>query len=533
MKTNYTFLGLFVGSILGFLLAAFGIDLIIQTVQTQLTTVFVVGLIALALLSLVYLTIDTLIAHLFRLNANRQDEDFATLEKALERTLPGLPSDGREKISEIARIIGARVTAWRLRAMIISGILGLAVVFGGLVATFVLVRQNELFETQNTFLNQQIVLQEAARFSAYSPLVTDVLADIAREGFEQQQRRLELLDVLQNEFADRTDDNSQTEFESRYYNLSEQTPELSLELTARIIALLAQLEPYPYLATSRENVVSGDIAQSEVLYLSPERGNILETLIRFEFSLSPFQDADFTYADMRGKNLQTEEFDNYIMHVYKGCGHEPRYSFEGLNLAFADFRGAQLGLFYFSVQKGMQLAGATFEASALDLPDADDYGLQDVTLVDTVVVNSSGSSAPSKSASAIDLAGVKISAGFFEYSTPCVRHFVNTSIMELEEIAPSAVDGLTLEFQLVGDEAQLTDGVIGAMITHAQNLPDKPLPQDLLLALFAREDISQAAELEATQGPVEIFRRPLTDVRAFASFTQDERLGPILTIRFR
>lgn len=240
---NYTIFGVFVGSILGFLLAAFGVDLIIQTAQTHLTTVFVVGLIGLVLLSLIYLTTDSLVARLFRLNANKQDEDFVTLEKALERSLPNLPADGRRKILVLARLLGARVTAWRLRAMLISGIWGLAVVAAGLVATFVLVRQNELFKTQNTFLNRQIILQESVRFSVYAPLVTDVLASIAREGFEHQTRNQEAQNVLENEFEDLEDNESLKEFDSRLTEIAERVcaSAVTLPATCLSMALMAGL----------------------------------------------------------------------------------------------------------------------------------------------------------------------------------------------------------------------------------------------------------------------------------------------------
>lgn len=533
MKLNYTIFGVFVGSILGFLLAAFGVDLIIQTARIHIATLFVAGLVLLLLLAAIYLAADGILGRLLRVSQEEADQDFTALEEVLRRTLPMVPADGRNKVAKLARIAGARMSTWRLRGLIVQGIWGVAVVFGGLVATFVLVRQNELFETQNTFLNRQIVLQESSRFSVYAPLVTDILADIAREGFEWQAQDTAAFTKQQEEFAGRSDSENLAEFDQQLAELGAVQPTLTPELAARITAVLAQLEPYPYLATSRENVVSGDIAQSEVLYLSPERGNILETLIRFQFSLDPFREADFTYADMRNKNLQTEEFGNYIMHAYLGCNHKAVYSFEGLDLSFADFRGAKFGLFEFTVQEGMQLDGATFEASIMNLPDGRDYGLRSVSLLDTKIVNLSGYLAPQEGAPAIDLDGVVLSAALTGSYKPCIQHFVNTSIMELDEIAPLSVTGLKMEFQLVGDEEELSNGVFGDLISSANEASQKPLSQALMLALFSREDTSKADELEATNGPTAIFARETKDVTAYARIIEDPRAGQILTVEFK
>ena len=478
MKLNLVFFGLFIGLISGFLLANFGINLIIETISTSIGTIFISGSIIIAALVCLYLGLDNLISYLFGPRNPPTSDGIGMVNEVLSEALPQLSDSGRNKVMSLGQNISAKYSAWKLRVLIVNAIWGLVIVFGGVVATFVLLKQNELIKTQNTFLNREIILQGAERFSVYAPIVNEVLAEIAQEGIQHSAR----IDKLQQESEDGLIEGTRLS-EEHIASKDDGKAVLSPELEAKISALLAQLEPYPYLDTDRENVISGDIAASRVFYLSPERGNILHSLIRHDFDLGQMENRDFSFADLRGKDFQDSLFHNYIMHVYEGCSHEPVYDLSSVDLSYSDFSGAKFAQVDFWIQDGMVLNGATFEASTVNIGGQHRPSLSNVSFSDTKVINMSGVLEHEHGRTPVDLEGLELNLGLFDYPVGCIGTFVNTSIMTEAEIAPLSVSGLKFHIQIVGEITQPQDGdfnVIWALFEHARLTPDEYLPKELV-----------------------------------------------------
>lgn len=125
--------------------------------------------------------------------------------------------------------------------------------------------QNELIKKQNIRLDQQTYLQEAERRSSLVFLFSNIMDAIDQE--------------LKTDVGIKG------------------KPDLSPQLTGRIIALSTRLKPYLYMEDS--TLIDKP--------LSPERGQLLVSLIGSELDsvslIQIFERADFSYADLEGANL--------------------------------------------------------------------------------------------------------------------------------------------------------------------------------------------------------------------------------------
>jgi len=156
-------------------------------------------------------------------------------------------------------------------------------------------KQNILITEQNNRLTQQTNLQEAERRGSLVFLFGNIMDAIDRELKEPN-------------------------------NVKKR--DLSGQLKGRIIALSTRLKPYRYFEA--DTLISKP--------LSPERGQLLYSLIKSDISKSTLKDifsggADFSYADLQGANL---------MYAYLDHIKLDNANLNGANLTFCEMNNANL-----------------------------------------------------------------------------------------------------------------------------------------------------------------------------------------------
>jgi len=227
-----------------------------------------------------------------------------------------LPSDlkksEKEKLKEdVPTVVDFTLTS-SINSYIVRAFTGLFATAFALLGTIVLMNQNERIDTQNelikkqnTRLDQQTYLQEAERRSSLVFLFSNIMDAIDQE--------------LKTDVGIKG------------------KPDLSPQLTGRIIALSTRLKPYNYM--------DGDTLIDKPL--SPERGQLLVSLIGSELDsvslIQIFERADFSYADleranlsgamMNGINLEKANLKRAILHDAK---------MKNSNLSKAELQNAEL-----------------------------------------------------------------------------------------------------------------------------------------------------------------------------------------------
>ncbi len=529
MQANYLLFGVLLGGLLGLALGRFGLDQIIDAMYRHASAVMLV-LIAFALaIGLLYIGLRRLVSSVL---APRKDGDtakpHAVIGQAVALIAASHSEEARDKLTALGSAVIESLAVWRVRVALINALWGVAVVLGGVAGTFVLMRQNELVQVQNTFFNRQVVLQGAERFSGYAPLVNQLLADINLEAVQQRALRQTQLQEDFEAYSARTGHNKEQNNDHIEALLG--PLEISEGLLARINSILIQLEPYPFLETSQEIATSQDISKSRVLYLSPERGQILQALTQGPFDLWQLMGADFSFADMRDRTIEDDDFHNYLLHSPGGCEHPIKHALTALDLSFADFSGAHLTQAEFAVQEGMRVDRMKFEASKVTIGGAHRPDLSSIEFYDTKLVNEAALLDHNRADEAVSLTGVTVTYDVQELTEGCISLFRNTDIQTAGAGSPFAIDGLTMVFGLLESpsaEASEAD-ILPHLYALALSQPETPLPTDVLLNLFSFDDLANPAGSD----PIGVFSVPVDQARAYASIVRDADDGQAIHVVF-
>lgn len=276
----------------------------------------------------------------------------------------------------------------------------------------ILKEQINRFDTQNTLLVEQInglglqnrllqtqaLMQEANRFAAYTSILASIIKKIYAESQENENR-------------------------PSVVNLSE-------DLVNEITSLLTQLKPYTYVESSLD---SGEIS---TVYLSPERGHILRALVNNNVNFSVFENADFTYADMRQAYLSKSTY----MHTFRErdypCGtFDTIHHFDQINLSHSDWTDARLGAVALSYHESMVMKNATLVESRLEVKSSVGFDLSNVNIASSAVY----SHVP------ISFESVSISAWFDYLEAPCLGAIGDN--LSLESLGAAVdLDGVKFHF---------------------------------------------------------------------------------------
>lgn len=260
MKKYLIFLiGLIAGVTFCLLVYTFGFDLIGRYFQQTIATYIIISVMILSLSLTIFFVIDKKVSKIEKDITIVQEIDFEQIIKNREwSSINTAVTNIQKKGLVILSRWGIMNWTFRVVSLIILG-------FVGLFGSVLLQNQNELLKKQNNRLDQQTYLQEAERRSSLVFLFSNIMDAINLEISS---------DYKQNGVRD-----------------------LSPQLTGRIIALANRLKPYYYL--------QGDSLIKE--QLSPERGQLLLTLVESKLSDSTFQiikeRANFSYSDLSQSNL--------------------------------------------------------------------------------------------------------------------------------------------------------------------------------------------------------------------------------------
>ncbi len=164
-----------------------------------------------------------------------------------------------DTVSDVTSNIVWRFTRIGIFTILMGLIPSLVLIF----QTKLLLNQNKLIRSQNTRIEQQTYLVEADRRSSLVFVMGDLLSDLNEE--------------------------------LRYKGLGDRR--ISRTLEARIVSLCTAMKPYKYIQD--DQLISKP--------LSPERGQLLYSLIKSNLTSRAFQDildnSNFEYADMQGINM--------------------------------------------------------------------------------------------------------------------------------------------------------------------------------------------------------------------------------------
>lgn len=464
MKLNYVLFGLLLGSIGGYFAALYAIDWILVAIQNQLELVAVIGISAIVAITIIFIIYERVISFIFSGSKTSFKEIFDELANEISNLLFDENSEKRENFSKALRAPVAIYATWATRALIFRSIVGTSVVFAGALATVVLIKQNnilteqlgkledqnkrigtqnDLLETQNKYINQQMLLQQADRYLPLKPLVSAALEEISNLSLNAKQAS--------------TDDQADEDDSENYF------VELPEETVSRIISILNQLGPYSYIKSEDPSKIGQDIG-AQILFLSPERGQILRALFFANVNLTQFAGADFSYADMRNVVLASDAFANFNYHYPFPCGEASEIqNFSLLNLENSDFSGATLGWAHFSIQEEMRFSGIRLEQSVLEISDKLSVSLKDTVIDQTAIFAHSNSH--------LRLDGAEISTDVMYLDSPCIGPFYNADTMEEEEIASIDVSKTKIELFVYDDDENIKSPFIQDLIQRGGQGP--------------------------------------------------------------
>ena len=193
--------------------------------------------------------------------------------------------------------------------------------------------QSHLLEQQNTFTKahaEQAKLQTlqniAAQRAVYQPQINQFFAKVSKLRNEKDAEPFKLDEQK----------NPPSRFEHRLIALSD-------SMLSELRGLLSRLTPYHVIRYE-----NGSIDNYQLDFISPERGQILEGLMRAAVSLTSgaVSDLDFSYADLRGINISFQEpgtdFQPWCSPPGSDLRYNNIYSMSGINLEFADLSDANI-----------------------------------------------------------------------------------------------------------------------------------------------------------------------------------------------
>lgn len=375
MKFNYVLFGLLVGAIIGYFASPIGVEEILKGIRDDFVLLLILGLGALLLIALLFITYEWLVKTLLGTDKTTLNAIVQDLANAIGETTLFKDSASVQNLSKSLKTISGLYATWRLRLTIFQTIGLVVVALGGTLATFVMIRQNEIMELQNTAIKEQtiilgeqttslkiqtdslkrqnelfetqntsakiaLIVQSSNRYQQYGPLVASVLEQITQEVQTIRANRPQQFDACRQE-ADPLDQ----EAVQACRKIFTSQIKLSNTLVITINNLLSQLGPYAYLDnssfSSTTNIKDLEIENNGLLFLSPEKGQILKALFFNDVDLIQFDGSDFSFADLRFTEFYQQGL--FMPALETNCGpvtNTPA-KLNRLKLTNADFFGSQ------------------------------------------------------------------------------------------------------------------------------------------------------------------------------------------------
>jgi len=296
--------GVLVGVLLGLLVALYGLDYLpggYKVAVFAMTIAFF--LVVIFVLAALYWR-DWMFKKVFN-QTESVDGFFVEAEKAtslivkgiVDQSLSTLPPEQREQAKNHAPKIINYLVWGRIRKWWVNLLIGIFVGIGGLATTVLLVKQNDLLETQNRKIDNQNALIESQRRSSLILLMGNILTDLSNEIDEQEK----------NSFDDQRNVNI---LDSVGYRLS-------APLIGRIASISQGFIPYPILIDEEltEKKYSPERAQ---LLLALVGSNLSEnTLMKIylttSFEHSYLDGAKLNNSFLRGIDLSNSLLDNAVL----------------------------------------------------------------------------------------------------------------------------------------------------------------------------------------------------------------------------
>ena len=516
MKMHGVAIGIAIGSVIGFLLVFYGADLTIYFFQDNFSTVVFILLSILVLVAIVYIAIERAVGRVLGRVRMSSSARASESTRFLKDVFPQLSQDALNQIRGGLQILLGWIVIWRVGAIFVTAIFGIAATIAGVFTTYILVKQNEIMEAQSSLIGQQVISQNAARFSAFAPIVTDLVSDIVEEGIAQRE----------NHIADRIAEGASP---SIAYCQSTAPSNLSPQLTSRILSVVSQLEPYVYPAISRQDAIAGNIVENDYIYLSPERGNILESLISYGFSLAPLRGADFSFADLRGKHLVLTSTHS---RVPVACDPGYRADITQLDLSYADFRGSSLNSLSLQSQEGMRLNDARLRLVSLTVNPGMDFDFTGANTIRSDISVSPLYSLEDEQLPPLDLRGVVCRVLFSDSLEGCIDFgAIGPGWGGMRPYLPRLlISGFTLEVAFTNIYYANNDEFLGPVLDHARTRPEDSLSLDTIRRIVMPNEAYRI--IAGSYDFSDFFDASISDVRAFASIRQRPGSLPYLIITF-
>lgn len=353
MKFTYVLFGLVVGVVFGLVFANVDSVTYIAWFKDQFVFLVSATLVLMAAVVVIYLFQKKITKFLFGVSATSLEEASHNIASLIDEIVKRDSEKLQDRVKRIIPELIGLYSTWAFRAWVFRTVFGLLVVMAGSFGTYVLVRQTEAIDkqtdqlaAQQELLQQQVALmklearsgqiqilqQEASRRSSFAPTVASTIEGIASGRYIEK-------------LGEENDD---------------PTRNLSPDFAYQLFSFLQLLNPYQILEPASLDVGSFDLEtfQAKTKYVSPERGQILQTLLTFGYGASLGTDGslNFSYADMRGFSAV-----NYIPDGADECQtseSEYLYDISRFDIRNTDFRDSELTSFRLDLWEGENFSNA-------------------------------------------------------------------------------------------------------------------------------------------------------------------------------
>lgn len=402
MKLTFTLFGIALGFTLGILFSTNAMDHVIESYAKNFEFLAAILLLLLAVILILYLFHGQIIRKLIGTSVDSADQLLRNIEEDLFND--SLSREQRlENRFRIARQSVGFYMAWTARAAAIRLMIAVVVGAAGAFGTYVLIVQNGLIRDQTTTLKEQTktLKQQTATLDKQGYLLE---AQTAQMAIQTQAINIQ---ALLHESSVRTalrgpldelltDIRSEAEKQRNAITDAEEKPDflpIPADLANRIVSLSRSLKPYHFLESRKpDHEINSELSDTmRLLYLSPERGILLRTLIEagFKLDFGAIARPDFDYADLRNSVISAD-FEATTDNSCSSLDGKKLLQTYWLNLDYADLSGSQLYGVALKVSQNIVLDG-TFLMSSL-LSFAEGYqktGKSSIVTRNTIIASTS------------------------------------------------------------------------------------------------------------------------------------------------
>lgn len=366
--------GLIIGAILGLLFAKIEAKTFIDYFEREFYTILLLVLFLIALLLVLYIFQERITKKIFGIAASNSENAIDGVASFTEEIIHGDRKVAKEKSILVIREIAGLYSSWTFRTWVFQTLIGLIIVMAGMFGTYVLIEQNKLITEQSEAINKQttklkeqnqlideqntqVKLQNSLIKSQYQSSVLQLFLQEASRRTVLAPTVAQLISDINNHKPSEDDIN-----EEGIFHLSE-------DLYRRITTLTSILKPYIIveLKSSDLNLDGSLTDNAKTLYLSPERGQILQALISAGVNVNYLNNADFSYADMRIFTYDPYENTDAFWQCEIKNNDVSLREIHNIRLDNTDFSDANISHISMAINNSFILNNTTFSLSNLDI----------------------------------------------------------------------------------------------------------------------------------------------------------------------